>query len=281
MKQKFYQYSILKYRPSLLLDEQVAIGLLFVFIEDRRVEFIFPTHLTRRLSSLYPNTNTNLIKTHLKAFERRATELSSKPLYVEGKLSSLIESEFLQTDSNSLFFTDFKVGSYLDANATIEYYRQEFFALYDTVEDEKRQYDDVLVRNFERRLKEKNRSKAHLFVPNYTVGKGKVAFKFDYGWQNGHVNAVKFLSFDLKDADSLIEKSSRWYGKVMLLNEEKEAADTCFDFFVSRPKNRQLFDAYDTALTVLGKITSDKRIYEEDRHEEYIESALSEVRELV
>ena len=137
MKQNFYQYSILKYRPSLLLDEQVAIGLLFVFLEDRRVEFIFPNHLTRRLTTLYPNTNVNLLKTHLKAFERRATELSSKPLYVEGILPSLIETEFLQTDANSLFFTPFKVGSYQNADATLEYYRQEFFALYDNVEDEK------------------------------------------------------------------------------------------------------------------------------------------------
>ena len=37
----------------------------------------------------------------------------------------------------------------------------------------------------------------------------------------------------------------------------------------------------DTALSVLGKITTDKRIYEEDFHKEYIESALNEVQELV
>ena len=111
MNTQFYQYSVLKYRPSLLLDEQVNIGLLFVFAEDRRVEFIFPTHLTR-LIALYPQTDLSLIRAHFNGFKKKAADLSSNPNAIKDLLPAFIKTDFLQPDSNSLYFTDFKTGTY-------------------------------------------------------------------------------------------------------------------------------------------------------------------------
>jgi hypothetical protein len=277
---KFYQYSILKYRPSLLLDEQVNIGLLFVFVEEKRVEFIFPTHLSR-LNALYPHSNLGLIKAHLKGFKKKATDLSSKSIYFNDLENVLIETDFLQPDSNSFYFTEFKTGTYQQPEAIIEYYRTQFFAIYDENETAERQYDAFLSKKFDKALRLKSKEKAHLFQRDYVVGKGKVAFKFDYGWQNGKVNVIKFLNFNLKDEDSIVDKSSKWYGKTTLLKEEGSAENICFDFFVARPKERNHYPHYDAALDVLERITADKRIYEEDRHEEYLEQAIEEVKILV
>lgn len=132
MNTQFYQYSVLKYRPSLLLDEQVNIGLLFVFIEDKRVEFIFPTHLAR-LIALYPQTDLSLIRAHFKGFKQKAADLSSKSSSIKDLLPALIKTDFLQPDSNSLYFTDFKTGTYQQPEAIIAHYRTEFFAVYDDV----------------------------------------------------------------------------------------------------------------------------------------------------
>ena len=277
MNTKFYQYSILKYRPSLLLDEQVNIGLLFVFVEDRRVEFIFPTHLAR-LNALYPHSDLSLIKAHLKGFKKKAADLSSKPIYVKGLLPALIETDFLQPDSNSFYFTEFKTGTYQQPEAIIEYYRTQFFAIYDENDTAERQYDTFLFNKFEKALKLKSKEKAHLFQRDYMVGKGKVAFKFDYGWQNGKVNVIKFLNFNLKDEDSIVDKSSKWYGKATLLKEEGATDNVRFDFYVARPKERNFYANYDAALNVLERITADKRIYEEDQHQQYLEQALEEVK---
>jgi Protein of unknown function (DUF3037) len=280
MDTKFYQYSLLKYRPSLLLDEQVNIGLLLVFNEDRRVEFIYPKHLSR-LNALYPQTDLSIIRAHLKGFENKAKNLTDKPIYVNGLLNSLIETDFLPLDSNSLFFTEFKVGTYLNADAIIAHYRTQFFAAYDDNDVEEKQYDAYLVHKFEKALKQKSKEKAHLFHKDFTVGKGQVTFKFDYGWQNGNTNALKFLNFNLKDGDAIVDKSSKWYGKTALLNEEGTAEGVCFDFHVGRPKDRSLYSNYDTALEVLEKIPAKKRIFEEEKQEEYLEQALVEIKTLI
>jgi Protein of unknown function (DUF3037) len=129
MNAKFYHYSTLKYRPSLLLDEQVNIGLLFVFVEDKRIEFLFPSHLAR-LNALYPQTNLNLIRAHLKGFKQKAADISDKDIYNKDNLSSLIATDFLQPDSNSLFFTDFKIGTYQTADPILDYYYTQFFSIY-------------------------------------------------------------------------------------------------------------------------------------------------------
>lgn len=276
----FYQYSLLKYRPSLLLDEQVNIGLLVVFNEDRRVEFIYPKHLAR-LNALYPQTDLSILRAHLRGFEQKAKSLTNKPIYVEGLLNSLIQTDFLLLDSNSLFFTDFKVGKYQNADAIIAHYRTQFFGAYGDNNLEERQYDAYLVNKFEKALKQKSKEKAHLFRRDFVVGKGQVAFKFDFGWQNGNTNALKFLNFNLKDGDAIVDKSSKWYGKTALLKEEGTAEDVCFDFYVGRPKNRSLYSNYDTALEVLEKIPANKRIFEEEEHEGYLEQALKEIKNLI
>lgn len=279
MNTKFYQFSLLKYRPSLLLDEQVNIGLLAVFIEDRRVEFIYPKHLAR-LNALYPQTDLSLIRAHLRGFESKAKSLSNKPIYVEGILNTLIETEFLKADSNSFFYTDFKIGTYTDADLMINYYREKLFSIYDDKDVEEKQYDAYLINKFERALKQKSKDKAHLFRKDFVVGQGRVAFKFDYGWQNGTTNALKFLNFNLKDGDAIVEKSTKWYGKTSLLKEEGDTEGVCFDFHVGRPNDAKLFSNYDLALEVLEKIPAKKRIIEEDKQEDYLEEALEGIRNL-
>ena len=40
---KKFQYCVLKYRPSYLLDERVNVGLLFIFLEEQTIRFIYPS----------------------------------------------------------------------------------------------------------------------------------------------------------------------------------------------------------------------------------------------
>lgn len=55
-----FQYCTLKYRHSIFLNENVNVGLLFFFQEEKRLEFIYPKSLTR-ISHLYSNINIGII----------------------------------------------------------------------------------------------------------------------------------------------------------------------------------------------------------------------------
>lgn len=122
-----YSYSVLKYRPSLLLDERVNLGLLFVFPEEKRVEFVFPKNLAR-LASLYPEVSLCQIEKYLKHFENKAKKLTGTQIAVS---PSIIEDEFLIKDSNSFFFDDFKSGNTNSIEDRIHSYFWMYFTVYE------------------------------------------------------------------------------------------------------------------------------------------------------
>jgi hypothetical protein len=139
---KIFKYTLLKYRPSSVLDEQVNIGVLFLFAEDNRVVFVFPDSLTR-LSSLYPDADLRDIKTYLTDFRTRAIKLSDKKLSIDTNLENWTEKAFLIADANSFFFSDFKVGVYSSVEATVDHFRKQYLAYYD--KRKKRQLKKKLV----------------------------------------------------------------------------------------------------------------------------------------
>jgi len=129
MNTKQFKYAVLKYRPSYWLDEQVNIGLLFLFPEDGCVEFLAPKRLGR-LSHLCPGIQLSLIRQHLTAFRAKAAAMRKRNLFVEATRANLLETEFLVPDANALFFSEFKTGQYADAAATLEHYRKAYFDVY-------------------------------------------------------------------------------------------------------------------------------------------------------
>jgi Protein of unknown function (DUF3037) len=108
---KIFKYTLLKYRPSSVLDEQVNIGILFIFSDDNKVFFSYPKRLAR-LSALFPEVDLNDVKHYLSAIQLKANELSNKDLSTKTTKDNFIENEFFVADANSFFFSDFKIGVY-------------------------------------------------------------------------------------------------------------------------------------------------------------------------
>ena len=108
---KIFRYTLLKYRPSSVLDEQVNIGILFIFSEDNKIFFSYPKSLTR-LSALFPDVDLSDIKRYLSAIQLKTNKLSDDNLLIKTMADNFIEKEFFVADANSFFFSDFKIGVY-------------------------------------------------------------------------------------------------------------------------------------------------------------------------
>jgi len=106
---KTFKYSVLRYRPSYLLEEQVNIGLLFLFLDDNKISFIYPKKL-RRLTQFYPNTNLKNLKRYLHLFEQKGNKLDV-PL-IGDNFNHFIEANFLAKDASNLYFSPVKSGLY-------------------------------------------------------------------------------------------------------------------------------------------------------------------------
>jgi len=292
MNQSF-QYSVLKYRPSYLLDERVNIGLLFQFeekvnyeegIEDeKRLFFIYPNHL-KRISDFFPNIGkgkNNLVdlKRYLREFYEKTEEITWKSDIQKLTLKEIIPSEFIINDANSFFFSDVKQGFYTSIEETINYYKRVYFKFY-----EKNDYanKDLAVKkyfyDFLIKFSKPNDERLHYFKEGITI-KNKIGnSRFEYHWQNGTPNLVKTLGLDLKDEQGIQRKVFNWTLAIDYIEQMNEYKDYNFDILVSRPKSRSLFKSYDNALDVLSDIKAEKKIIEQDEIKDYAEKALSTVK---
>ncbi len=136
--EKEFRYSVLKYRPSYLLDERVNIGLLFIFKDDKQVRFIHPSQLVR-VKQLFPKANLSILQEYLRSFQKTALELSIQCKHDDldpSRIGADIELEFINKESNNLFFSEPKFGKYSDIQTTLEFYQHKYFQVYDqTIQD--------------------------------------------------------------------------------------------------------------------------------------------------
>lgn len=127
---KIFKFSLLKYRPSYVLGEQVNIGILFLFIEDNKAIFHFPKNL-ERLSALYPDVDIKDITLSLLEFEEKANKLTPNNTLKAVNFNTLIEKEFLIADANCFFFSDLKTGIYDLSEKIIVHFTNKYFTVYE------------------------------------------------------------------------------------------------------------------------------------------------------
>jgi hypothetical protein len=121
---KIFSYSVLRFRPSYLLEEQINIGLLFVFPSEQKVVFLRPNNLNR-VQLFYPNADIIILEKYLKSFEQKARNLSVHDYHLDN-----IFKTFIPIDASNLYLTSSKSGHYSDIDTTLNYYKKEYFSIY-------------------------------------------------------------------------------------------------------------------------------------------------------
>lgn len=281
---KKYQYSVLKYRPSYLLDERVNIGLLFYFFEDKTFRFVYPNSL-QRVTQFFPHSvKHSEIKPYLRAFEQKAKQLTNSTFDTIEHLNGLITREFLVTDANSFFFTEVEIGYYESIEKTLKYYEDKYFRFYQLEDTSKKRRDDIYAKNrFEEVLNKIARPKDErldFFRKGITLDNKIGKTEFEYGWQNGTANLIKTLGFGLVHEDSLQKKAFRWFGALTHLAEFARIRKLRFDLLIAPPINKTHLEAYHNSLDVLHNINADKKIVEINGSglEKYIDEALNTIK---
>ena len=83
-----------------------------------------------------------------------------------------------------------------------------------------------------------------------TVDAGGFAYKFEWTHQNGKLNIVQPLSFDLHDAESIRDKASKWFGYCHQLGTTGRVGEMVL--VLGAPKVRSNEGAYKNALKMIG-----------------------------
>ena len=137
--------------------------------------------------------------------------------------------------------------------------------------------ESYLLKKFTEFIFRKGESIKNKLIVNKVIETKEISIKFDLGWQNGSLNLIKPISFDLGEAQAIQNKSVVHLGYLTLLENIAKSENIRFDFLVGKPQNASLNHAYTKALEILHEAKSPKRIITEEKLKNYSEEALEEL----
>ena len=274
---KTIYFNLLKYIHSPFLGEEVNVGILLYFPEQERMEFRFPES-SRRLVLLYPDFSARQLRAYQESFSKRVArtnaELKAAPSL--DQYSAFLTRELLPADATVLQFGPLtKAVAHLDDPAAVadQYYELYFGAVAAPVRS-RRKDESFLLSRFRRLLADTDPAAVKLVRRDVEVVAPKTSVKFDMVWQNGTLNHIKALSFDLTSRAEINHKSVFCHGWLDLLAEVAQSEKYSFDLLVAPPSQQELWGEYEKALHILTDTAAPVRIIEEGKPLlEYTEAA--------
>lgn len=272
-----YQYTPLQYHFNSALGEVLNVGLLVIFPEQHKVEFVYPERLTR-LKAAYPNSvPEKTLKAFFKGILQKVALLNRQPEIFsdyQNRPLDFIDNELLIRDESALQFGEVRTGVlYTDDLANIvQQLHHLYLSIYDLDEEEfKKRNENYLIKEYRNRLRGRNETifEGKKIEENVKIGD----YSFPFAWQNGTYNVVNPVSFDLRRPESIIRKATLNFGKVTLLQDFALEKHARFDMLLAKPKKKTLFKSYDEAIDILSR-PSFVKIWEEERIDEYANKTL-------
>ena len=276
MINKKYTYSILKYQHSALLGESLNIGVLIYFPTEDKFVFKYSKNLSR-VKAIYDVVSEKTIKHYLAQIENSIKELKTDEFSFFDKdkfeyFDLFIDKFILPRDGSVLQFSKSK-QSFLnnnDVDFTISYLTNKFL-----LEKEKHIAGGAIVKEPQLTKKfysyisnldfEQIHSNQDKFHKNYKViNETGNEFNFDYAWQNGTLNLIKPISFDLKEPKNIAKKAYENFGLFTDLKNEAETNNLRYDLLIGKPESKDLFKEFEHALNLLTTLDKVDIILEDE-----------------
>jgi hypothetical protein len=278
-----FQYSILQYKHSIVLGEAINIGIVFHFPTSHQLHFIYGNN--QRVRAIYPDFDGGLFNFLLKNIDKRLKFLQEslfKETIASVEFSQILKTSLLPEDATVLQFTAPASGlnSFGDNNKLAEEFAKFLLPGIETKKAEIiRHTEHFLTKRFSHYILDKNKDAISKIQKDYLlkteVDNNPVEIKFDFAWHNQTFNLVKPISFDLGEEKSIQDKAALNIGYLNLLESFAISHDARFDLLISKPQNKGLFKAFDSAIGLIdGSTSSPKRFIFEDKIEDYSEEAL-------
>lgn len=279
-----YIYSLLKYKHSALLGESLNVGLLIYFENNNKFHFIFNNRLSR-LKSIYQNFPEKTVKNYLREIKSKVTLVNKNidtfyELEINNAFDSFVSNYFLPLDGSALQFDNYIFNfQYSKENKTIINYLNNLY-LFEPLQNKKdKEYE--LAKTFYRKVKnhvnEVGKSNKPNFYKDYKVeNKTGVEFNFKYAWQNGSLNLVKPLNFDLSEPRYIANKAHLTYGLLVDLEDTAISKNLNYDLLLGIPTKRNLFKEYDHSKKLLSQLNRINLI-EENLIDNYTERLIKSI----
>jgi Protein of unknown function (DUF3037) len=277
---KEFLYSILQYRHSVLINEAINLGILFLFPNDK-VSY-FEIGDISRVKKAYPDFDSVLIEKILnniksKVVKEHAGLFNPYDLFTD---LNVFKDSLLRKDDSSLYFLPIKTSVYpFDKTSKIvEQYSKLLLITLSGYDNRKRHDEGFIKRKYLNKILEKDKTSIIALRKDVSVSSNGAKLEFDFSWKNGHLNLVKSVSFDYLDGRDIQLKAITYFGYLTKLKEYAEINKLSYHLLVSKPQDERLSEDYEEALYNIKSAQSPTRIIPEESLDSYSEETANGLR---
>jgi len=271
-------YSILQYKHSPVLGEAINVGVLFYFPAEARKIYFHSTDATRLkpiykdFDARYFNSILRLITTNVARFsdDLHATKL------LNDNFKDFIHTYLLKNDDTALQFSDLYtvLNVFSDPQRAAEEYTSLLLPLSLKKDTQIIKHNEsFIIRKFKTRLFSQNRDIEEKIVKNYVVKTEDMSIRFEYAWQNGTLNLVHPLSFDLQDTQAIQRKTAEYCSYLTWLNNYTKENNCRIDLLLAKPQDNKLMTIYNKSVKLLKSTESNKQVVPLEELDEYTDKA--------
>ncbi len=272
-------YSILQYRHSLILGELLNIGVLFYL--PKKNQLVFENGDTTRVKSIYPEIDLHLVNAYIQNINSKVFDYNNRKLLdiKIDNLNELIHSHILHEDASALVFSP----TYTTVNKRTneyqfikEYSHLLLVGLAAKKEQASKHNEAYISRIYTKYITSRDKKVFDSkIIKDKVLNNGTFQLKFDFAWQNGTLNLVKPLSFDLSSAHSILAKSAEYNSYLTWFKDDAKKNNCSFDFLIAEPQKRTLYKPYEEALQLIDNNDSvRKKLIEQKDWDKYCQKTL-------
>lgn len=254
-----YTYTVLRYVHDITTGEFVNVGVALYAPKARYASAQCRTTYSR-LNKVFPGVNGEHFRAlmrHIQAsFEELGEKLASElPLNEPHNVMEFALS-ILPRDDSSLQWSPAGSGITSNPSETLDKLFERMVMNYDDQPARKHRSDQDVWRNFKHSLEE--RRLLHYFQQKKILVKDDEV-EFKYAWKNGFWHCLEPVSFDLSDAEHIRDKAHQWLGRITSVQNTSDQFKLYF--LVGQPQQEQLRPAFESAISILNKMSVDKQIF--------------------
>lgn len=271
-------YSILQYKHSPVLGEAINVGVLFYFPTEARKIYFHSTDATR-LKPLYKDFDARYFNTILKLISTNVARFSDDlhaTKLLNDNFKDFIHTYLLKNDDTALQFSDLYtvLNVFSDPQKAAEEYTSLLLPLSLKKETQIIKHNEsFIIRKFKTRLFSQNRDFEEKIVKNYIVNTEELSIRFEFAWQNGSLNLVHPLSFDLQDTQAIQRKTAEYCSYLTWLNNYTKENNCRIDLLLAKPQDTNLISIYNKSVKLLKSTESNKQVIPLEELDEYTDKA--------
>lgn len=287
----YFSYCFIRYSHSVMLDEAINVGMVFLFPEQRRVVTKFPKKF-KGLDCLYTGFDETMVKQYFDLIQDKleqfdGTDRSFVDKFSLSSVRDYIYNNIIVDDESSIQISEIKSAVLYSQN--VDKISEEIFTSYfnhyksfelssDLVAHKTGELEisaeDLMATQFEKLLVQRNVNVDKLFERqvHFKSQLTETEVVFDYSWKTvKNENFFKALNLNLNSKKKIQDRALALNGSVHVLDIERALPGNSKLNFVVAPPQPKLERYFDSAVKILETASSNTRVILEKNLPQYTE----------